>query len=74
MPTSKTNTVLIIVVVFTTLLSLSRSQSGDSSFDSLVASQCRARCLSLHPWEDNQPISSSYLALKYIHKRVSDNY
>lgn len=41
------------------------AQSSDSSFDSLVASQCRARCLSLHPWED-QP---TYQALKYLQKR-----
>lgn len=42
----------------------------DSSFDSLVASQCRARCIGLYPWRltSPQPVPS---ALRYFQKRNS---
>lgn len=63
---------LVIVIVFV-VNNLSEigfvcAQFGaDSSFDSLVASQCRARCISLYPWR----LHSQPAALRYFQKRNS---
>ena len=57
------------IVLFAVFVSLIEAQQADSSFDSLVASQCRARCLSLYPWAPESQEASPFQA--YLAKRVS---
>ena len=43
-------TILVVILLqFDALVSIENSES--TSYDSLIASQCRARCLSLYPWK-----------------------
>ena len=60
------NSVLVFKIVY--------AQYGgaqDSSFDSLVASQCRARCIGLYPWKSYPVVEPEPSALRYFQKRVS---
>lgn len=42
---------LIIFNFFLLLISFKSIKTESSSFDSLISSQCKARCLSLYPWK-----------------------
>ena len=57
------------IVLLAVLASLIKAQQADSSFDSLVASQCRARCLSLYPWAPESQEASPFQA--FLAKRVN---
>lgn len=46
--------ILLLLVVAVTRVS--GQESASSSYDSLVASQCKARCLSLYPWRHSANI------------------
>lgn len=59
----KTALTSLIVLVVATLVA-----GQSSSFDSLVSSQCRARCLALYPWK-TQPENTPQF-LRYFQKRV----
>ena len=64
------------LLLFVILINVSEStDSGSTSFDSLIATQCRARCLSLYPWKLlNNSTSTTILDMKhrsFRNKRVS---
>lgn len=46
----------IILLLVVAVTSASGQESASSSYDSLVASQCKARCLSLYPWRHSANI------------------
>ena len=64
----------------------STESSGSTSFDSLIASQCVSRCLSLYPWKllNNSHTASSGASAShndrkhrsnlFRHRRVSDSF
>lgn len=53
------------LIILLSIVSLTIGQS--SSFDSLVSSQCRARCLALYPWKTT--LNESPQFLRYFQKR-----
>jgi hypothetical protein len=61
----------ISINLFSTINSI--ESSGSTSYNSLVATQCRARCLSLYPWKTFQS-NNTFLERKHrsnLFKRVN---
>jgi hypothetical protein len=44
----------IVLLLFSLNILITQQYNDLSSFDSLIASQCKSRCLSLYPWIDNE--------------------
>jgi hypothetical protein len=64
---------LLIAILLQTYLACAygiSDSAASSSFDSLVASQCRARCLSLYPWK----LTSNHTSVERKHRSMWHNF
>ena len=65
---------LVAMVTVLAALSCSTATANDasSSFDSLVASQCRARCLAHYPWKQLATLNSTVAGNDRRHRSMWD--
>lgn len=57
----------LLVLLCVVAAQIGSYKASSSSYDSLIASQCKAKCLSLYPWKQLQPSERRHRSVPIVY-------